>query len=145
MTGDRGEVRFIDASGGENVVFKIGTKVVQINGIKCVLDDVSVYEDGAVLVPLSFLQRYAEGITLQYDASKREMVCTRLISGYSTETVSERSHAEFASLTFRVAPGTRAGHIDENTLSEVLLYLTDPKRLAQKAAAAAMAAGTVIY
>lgn len=67
-TGDTNELRFTtDVATDENILFRIGTREVECNGVPEHLDAPSILENGDVYVPYDFLATYVKGLSCSYD------------------------------------------------------------------------------
>lgn len=80
-TGDTQQLRFTtDPQTGENVMFYIGTREAECNGIPIHLAAPTILENGDVYVPYDFLATYVRGLQCSYDEKTHTVTITRSTS-----------------------------------------------------------------
>ncbi len=77
-TGDHKELRFItDFDSGEYVRFELGSSFADINGTTVRLEKETYIQDGHLYVPQSFFDSYVNGIEIEFDGEKKELLILR--------------------------------------------------------------------
>jgi len=125
--GDLSRLRYLtNYSGGEEVVFEVGTTAVTVNGNMTRMPAPSYYESGALYVPLDFVETYIRGISVGVNEKNGRLVLYR---EYTLNTKNEKIYSD---ITFTLKPQTPIEHIDENTLPVDIKLATEPSRRPQQ-------------
>lgn len=122
-TGDTGELRYLTKyTDGEEVVFKVGTGTVTINGSVTRMPSSSYYEDGTLYVPLDFVQTYINGISASTDEDSGRLII------YREYTENAKGEKIYNDITFTLKPPVPSEHIDENSLPADIKLATEPTK-----------------
>ncbi|MGI6202622.1 MAG: stalk domain-containing protein [Eubacteriales bacterium] len=122
-TGDPARLRYLTRyPDGEEVVFDVGTSAVTVNGNMTRMPAQSYYENGALYVPLDFIETYIKGISVGINEETGRLVLYRL---YTQNTKNEKIYED---ITFTLKPQTPSEHIDENSLPADIKLATEPSR-----------------
>ncbi len=77
-TGDHKELRFItDSDNGEYVRFELGSSFADMNGTTVRLDEETFVKDDHLYVPQSFFDSYVNGISIEFDGEKKQLLILR--------------------------------------------------------------------
>ncbi len=122
-TGDTSELRYLTRySGGEDVVFSVGSGSVTVNGSMTRMPVPSYYENGTLYVPLDFIKTYIRGISVGINEENGRLVLYRLY------TLNAKDEKVYEDITFTLKPQVPSEHIDENSLPVDIKLATEPER-----------------
>lgn len=122
-TGDMSKLRYLTKySGGEDVVFAVGSGSVTVNGSMTRMPVPSYYENGSLYVPLDFIKTYIRGIYVGINEENGRLVLYRLY------TLNAKDEKVYEDITFTLKPQVPSEHIDENSLPVDIKLATEPER-----------------
>jgi hypothetical protein len=123
-TGDMSELRYLTKySGGEEVLFAVGTSSVTVNGSMTRMPVPAYYEGGTLYVPLDFIKTYIKGISVGINEENGRLVLYRLY------TLNSKGEKIYEDITFTLKPQVPSEHIDENSLPVDIKLATEPKNV----------------
>lgn len=109
VTGDSEQLRYI-ALNGEIVEFTLGSSLVYLNDVATRLNEVVVYKDGVLYVPMEFAQRYMLGVTATYNDETHRITVGR------NGTFDVKGNFIYGNVSFIIKPQTPCSNIPLESL-----------------------------
>lgn len=108
----------------EKIKFIIGSRVVYVNGVETRLGAECYYEDDTLYVPVSFVDAYFKGLTVEVNENKHEVEISRVITNLNEKgKLPKGEEAEYASLSLLLQSTEAIKPLDE--ASEAMAQMPD--------------------
>ncbi len=98
----------------EKIRFVIGSREVYVNGVEARLGAECYYENDALYVPVSFVDAYFKGLTVEVNENKHEVEISRIITNLNEKgKLPKGEEAEYASLSLLLQSTEAIKPLDE--------------------------------
>ncbi len=110
VTGTQSDLRYLPReSEGHSMRFVVDSDIAYINGAKVRMISPSFIHEGKLYIPLDFLQKYSEGLTIETDDGNRKITVAKILNGYDAETDSNL----YSTLTFNLSATSPLTPVEE--------------------------------
>ncbi|MBQ3182539.1 MAG: hypothetical protein IJB57_02615 [Clostridia bacterium] len=90
VTGTLSDLRYLPReSEGHSMRFIVDSDIAYVNGAKIRMISPSFIHEGKLYIPLDFMQKYSNGLSIETDEGNRKITVSKLLEGYDAATDSD--------------------------------------------------------
>lgn len=111
VTGTPSDLRYLPRdSRGHSMRFIVGSDIAYVNGAKIRMISPSFLHEGRLYIPLDFMQKYSEGLSIETDEGNRRITVSKMLEGYDAATDSNI----YSVLSFSLSTTTPLDPVNES-------------------------------